>query len=706
MPQSMKKSPSKASDSSKDQTSLSKSRIPKMDSSGGDMDWFKGKIFLKPEDQLLLTEAELQEEIVRVLTIHNPRIPDSLVEWSWKEGAFINLPKPPDIVTILSVPGTLLHKDSEEAKKQASGGSIDAEKPTIKVEEPIKKEEEPEEDAPDAEEADEEGDDKQADGGGEAELETAEEEASEKPVKVPNQFNFCERAALTYHNPVRDMSTQTVPPPTASFNSAVFQWVIFDEYQEDYERQQREKEKEKKPLPQQKKGEDMTVKKKTLIESVAVNQRMLQAAKTLDRMVNQNIFNEILQDYRYWNDPSDEFKDGEGSLLPLWKFQYEKTKKHDVTDLCFNARYYDLFAVSFGSFSFDSPVSNGTVCLFSLKNPSYPEWTCITESPVMCLDFNTQHPHLLVIGIMDGTVAVYNVMLPPTTPQYRSNEVHQKHGGIVWEVRWAPDTDEGNLAFYSVSIDGKINHWILNQNELGLVTIMTLYLDRPPIPGPDGTLITLQGCGTCIAFHPTEKDVFLVGTEEGTIYKCNTAFSSIYMQTYNEAHNMPVYRIVFNKFNSSIFASCSGDWRIKIWEDNRLEPLFMFDLGVPIGDIQWAPYSSTVLASVSNDGKVTVFDLNVNKYRPICSQPVVSKRRSKLTRLAFNSVLPFIIVGDDKGTVNSLKLSPNLRVKVKPTKKQMHLSHEELESMKLERLLSFVREPPILTAPKDVRITN
>lgn len=27
------------------------------------------------------------------------------------------------------------------------------------------------------------------------------------------------------------MSTQTVPPPTAIFNTHVFQWTIFDEYQ-------------------------------------------------------------------------------------------------------------------------------------------------------------------------------------------------------------------------------------------------------------------------------------------------------------------------------------------------------------------------------------------------------------------------------------------------------------------------------------------
>ncbi|XP_076393256.1 dynein intermediate chain 2, ciliary isoform X6 [Megachile rotundata] len=561
-------------------------------------------------------------------------------------------------------------------------------------------EEEEEEEAHEQDEGEEEH--KEGEHDHEHDHEPDEEEERVKPKKIPNQFNFCERAALTYSNPMREMSTQTVPPPTAEFNTHVFQWTIFDEYQEDFAQQQRERERERRiPLAQPKKEDP---KKKTDTESAALASRMLQAVKTLERMVNQNIFDEILQDYRYWDDPSDEFKSGEGSLLPLWKFSYEKTKKHHVTDLCFNSRYYDLFAVSYGTMSFSSLITNGAICLFTLKNPSYPEWICPTESPVMCLAFNEQHPHLLVIGTTDGAVAVYNIMLPPTAPQYKSNDVVQKHGGIVWEVCWAPDTEEGNLAFYSVSIDGKINYWILNQNELGLTTVMTLFLDRPPIPGPDGTMITLKGCGTCIAFHPADQNIFLVGTEEGTIYKCNTAYSSVYMRTYNEAHNMPVYRIVFNKFNSNIFASCSGDWRIKIWEDERMEPLFMFDLGVPIGDVQWAPYSSTVLACVSNDGKVTVFDLNVNKYRPICSQPVVNRKKNKPTRLAFNNKLPFIIVGDDKGAINTLKLSPNLRLKVKPTKKQLHLTHTELEVMKLEKLLSFVREPAVLVPPKDERI--
>ena len=41
-----------------------------------------------------------------------------------------------------------------------------------------------------------------------------------------------------------------------------------------------------------------------------------------------------------------------------------------------------------------------------------------------------------------------------------------------------------------------------------------------------------------------------------------------------------------------------------------------------VGDIAWAPYSSTVFAATTDDGKVHVFDLNENKLLPICSQKV------------------------------------------------------------------------------------
>jgi dynein intermediate chain 1, axonemal len=87
---------------------------------------------------------------------------------------------------------------------------------------------------------------------------------------------------------------------------------------------------------------------------------------------------------------------------------------------------------------------------------------------------------------------------------------------------------DGEINFYSVSADGKIFNWVLMQNKLSLTTIMTLFLENGPVLGPDGTNIRLKGSGTCMVFHPTNREVFQVGTEEGLIFKCSTAYSSKY----------------------------------------------------------------------------------------------------------------------------------------------------------------------------------
>ena len=78
------------------------------------------------------------------------------------------------------------------------------------------------------------------------------------------------------------------------------------------------------------------------------------------------------------------------------------------------------------------------------------------------------------------------------------------------------------------------------------------------------------------------------------------------------------------------------------------KPLFMFDLNSQVGDVAWAPYSSTVFAAVTGDGKVHVFDLHVDKYHPICTQPVVPRKKAKLNHVAFNSHHPILVVGDSR----------------------------------------------------------
>lgn len=67
---------------------------------------------------------------------------------------------------------------------------------------------------------------------------------------------------------------------------------------------------------------------------------------------------------------------------------------------------------------------------------------------------------------------------------------------------------------------------------------------------------------------------------------------------------MAVYALRWNPFHPRVFISCSADWTVKIWDHNYSYPILSFDLGNAVGDVCWAPYSSTVFAAVTSDGKV------------------------------------------------------------------------------------------------------
>ena len=76
----------------------------------------------------------------------------------------------------------------------------------------------------------------------------------------------------------------------------------------------------------------------------------------------------------------------------------------------------------------------GYACIFSLKNPSHPEFTCLASCGVMCVDMNPQHPHMVVTGLHDGNVAVYNLQLNTSAPVYQSSPRNGKHRDVVWQV--------------------------------------------------------------------------------------------------------------------------------------------------------------------------------------------------------------------------------------------------------------------------------
>ena len=332
------------------------------------------------------------------------------------------------------------------------------------------------------------------------------------------------------------------------------------------------------------------------------SQNMAIALRIIERMVGQNAEDEIFQDFKYWEDLSDNYRNGEGSLLPLWRFSTERTKRKQVTSLCWNPAYPDLFAVGFGSYEFMKQGS-GLICCFSLKNTFHPEFIFSTDSGVMCLDFHPHHQSLLAVGCYDGTVLVYDIRRKSNHPIYSSSIRTGKHTDPVWQVHWQQEDLAKELNFFSISSDGQVASWIMSKNELKMEPVMQLKLVSASRDDPEEVNLSGLAGGCCFDFNLQSEHLFIIGTEEGKIHKCSKAYSGQYLETY-QGHHMAVYALKWNPFHKRVFISCSADWTIKIWDHNHPYPILSFDLGNAVGDVAWSPYSSTVFAAVTSDGKV------------------------------------------------------------------------------------------------------
>jgi len=166
---------------------------------------------------------------------------------------------------------------------------------------------------------------------------------------------------------------------------------------------------------------------------------------------------------------------------------------------------------------------------------------------------------------------------------------------------------------------------------------------------------------------------YFTATEDCTILQNQTSYSEQSMNCFY-GHTGPVYKVRCNPFwdeyENPIFLTCSYDWTVRVWaakNSSSTEKLVCRHKGLSkqefppieegedqlkmqVNDICWSPKTSSVFASVAEDGRVEIWDLFRNNLGPmICFFDLDAngqKIHTPKTAVKFAKSLPVLFTGD------------------------------------------------------------
>ncbi|XP_060071866.1 dynein axonemal intermediate chain 4-like [Ylistrum balloti] len=334
----------------------------------------------------------------------------------------------------------------------------------------------------------------------------------------------------------------------------------------------------------------------------------------------------------------------------LWAYSCPMTKGRNVSCMTWNKLNPDLIAIGYGQFEFSNQKS-GLICCWSLKNPEFPERVYTCKEGVTAIDFSRSNPNLLAVCIH---------IFPMVNISISDSHIPGKHTAPVWHIRWIEKErgsgEDRTEVLVSISTDGRVTQWSIRK---GFESYDLMRLKRMPTrmggkkEKKGEAFISRHAGGLCFDFHSRDSNIYLAGTEEGHIHKCSCSYNEQYLDSYT-GHNGPVYKMEWSPFVNDIFLSCSADWSIRLWHQERNKPILsFFSLNKSVYDVTWSPRSSTVFACV-NEGRVEVWDLSLSTLDPqIVSNPTSGAKQTAVT-FAKNSEC--ILVGDSEGQVTVYEL--------------------------------------------------
>ena len=399
------------------------------------------------------------------------------------------------------------------------------------------------------------------------------------------------------------------------------------------------------------------------------------ATRIMEKTVAQNNFHAKHMAYR--NYPSEAElaqtrRTDEPRLEDLFVFEFpefmEDGSSAQVTSLEWSEENKDLLVAGYvvpAKTGQDAAMANeGLVLFWSLKNPLYPERVIRQRPGITALAFSRLQSYMLAVGGKDGTLTLYDLRKEDALIASVSMVHSETIESLAWIDRGAEKIPREALV--SVGADGAVFLWTLKKALEG-TQVMTLKREtkvdfganplRQTVTGSQNERAFKKASALCLDFPDGKNNVYLVGTDDGVIHKCSTAYTEQDIEAYR-SHTAPVYQVRTNPFMDEVFLSCAADWSIRLWhaKQGAISVLQSIDLSDAVNDVEWSHLNATAFAAVADDGRVELWDLTLRPLDPIIvhfpsHQPHVAR-----TCVRFSRNSPVVVAGDAVGKIAVMRI--------------------------------------------------
>ncbi|XP_039292390.1 dynein intermediate chain 4, axonemal [Nilaparvata lugens] len=336
-----------------------------------------------------------------------------------------------------------------------------------------------------------------------------------------------------------------------------------------------------------------------------------------------------------------EDEDSVYSFKHLWTYRTAETRSKSVASLSWNLYDPNMLAVGYTGGDKFSNTHDSLVCVWNVKNLVHPEREYTFELRLRSVRFSIKHPNILAVAFETGVIKLVDICTRELLVVGRnmSKDCSLQYGlcTVVWVEE---DLMEDRLI--ECLGNGHVNKYMdLHLKTKKCVHHSTRVKERSKCNSDKEAVSAV-----CVKFHPVHRNLYMMGSSSGTVYKCDLQNTQSYLEKF-DAHMGPIYSIEYNPVSPVIFLTSGADWCIRIWAEKLAKPLMVLTSGMSrITYADWHPHVPTVITNL-NQQLIEVWDISKKLIKP--QLQIVCPKKCLFTQFSFSMFGNSVCAGDTGG---------------------------------------------------------